>query len=91
VHLLTKFQSYATKVAGVCIMLAGLNKQAIIEKNYNHIYNHEMAHKTAGGQYAGSISIERDSNGIPVSGHVPIQMPVLDKKIRSIQLITQIR
>ena len=60
-------------------MLAGLNKQALIEKNYNHIYNHEMAHKTAGGQYAGAISIERNSDGIPVSGHVPIQMPVLNR------------
>ena len=57
----------------------GLTKQELVNKNYNHIYNHEMAHKSAGGQYAGAISIERDANGIPVSGHVPITMPVLDK------------
>lgn len=39
-----------------------------------------MAHKSAGGQFAGAISIERNSEGIPVSGHVPIQMPILNKK-----------
>lgn len=39
-----------------------------------------MAHKIAGGSFAGSISVQKDSNGIPVSGHVPIQMPILDKK-----------
>lgn len=58
---------------------AGLSKQDVISRNYNHIYNHEAAHKAAGGQYAGAISIEKDENGIPVSGHVPIQMPALDK------------
>ena len=52
----------------------------LIQERYNHIYNHEMAHKIAGGSFAGSISVEKDSNGIPVSGHVPIQMPILDKK-----------
>lgn len=61
-------------------MISGLNKQDLIRKNYNEIYAHEMAHKSAGGQYAGAISIERNSEGIPVSGHVPIQMPVLDEK-----------
>lgn len=58
----------------------GLTKQELINRNYNHIYSHEAAHKAAGGQYAGAISIERNSDGIPVSGHVPIQMPVLDEK-----------
>ena len=61
------------------ILYNGLTKQELINKNYNHIYNHEMAHKMAGGSFAGSISIERDANGIPVSGHVPIAMPVLDR------------
>ncbi|MGN0030519.1 MAG: putative metalloprotease CJM1_0395 family protein [Candidatus Gastranaerophilaceae bacterium] len=56
-----------------------LTKQDVINRNYNHIYAHEMAHKTAGGVYAGAISIERNAQGIPVSGHVPIQMPTLDK------------
>ena len=28
----------------------------------------------------GNIVIENDSNGIPIGGHVPIQMPTLDKK-----------
>ena len=57
----------------------GISKQDLIRKNYNKIYAHEMAHKSAGGTFAGEISIERNSEGIPVSGHVPIQMPVLDK------------
>ena len=57
----------------------GLSKQDVITRNYNHIYSHEMAHKAAGGSFAGNISIERNSEGIPVSGHVPIKMPVLDK------------
>ena len=61
------------------ILYNSLSKQELINKNYNHIYNHEMAHETAGGQFAGAISIERDADGIPVSGHVPIAMPVLDK------------
>lgn len=61
------------------ILYNGLSKQELINRNYNHIYNHELAHKSAGGQFAGAISIERDANGIPVSGHVPIAMPVLDK------------
>ena len=60
-------------------MMAGLSKQELINKNYNHIYAHEMAHKMAGGTFAGNISIERNAEGIPVSGHVPIKMPVLDK------------
>ena len=61
------------------LLYNGMSKQELINRNYNHIYNHEMAHKLAGGQFAGAISIERDENGIPVSGHVPITMPVLDK------------
>ena len=57
----------------------GISKQDLIRKNYNEIYAHEMAHKAAGGAFAGAISIERNSEGIPISGHVPIQMPVLDR------------
>lgn len=53
-------------------------KQALIEKNYNHIYNHELAHKMAGGSLAGDIVIERNSEGIPVAGHVSIKMPALN-------------
>ncbi len=51
----------------------------LIQRNYNHIYAHELAHKSAGGSFAGAISIGKNADGIPVSGHVPIQMPVLDK------------
>lgn len=61
-------------------MINTLAKQDIINRNYNHIYAHEMAHKTAGGSFAGAISIERNAEGIPVSGHVPIQMPTLNRK-----------
>lgn len=53
-------------------------KQALINKNYNEIYSHEMAHKSAGGALAGSIVIEKNSEGIPVGGHVDIKMPALD-------------
>ena len=60
-------------------MMTGLSKQELINRNYNHIYAHEMAHKAAAGSFAGNISIERNAEGIPVSGHVPIRMPVLDK------------
>ncbi len=58
---------------------SGLSKQELITRNYNHIYAHEMAHKIAGGSFAGNITIERNSEGIPVSGFVPIKMPVLNK------------
>ncbi len=61
-------------------MINSVTKQDIINRNYNHIYAHEMAHKTAGGSFAGAISIERNADGIPISGHVPIQMPTLDRK-----------
>lgn len=60
--------------------ISKLAKQDLINKNYNHIYNHEMAHKMAGGQFAGAISIERNAEGIPISGHVPIKMPTLNRK-----------
>ena len=56
------------------------SKQNLINRNYAHIYSHEMAHKLAGGKYAGAISIERNSDGIPIAGHVPIQMPTLNRE-----------
>ncbi len=54
-------------------------KHQLIREQYNKIYSHELAHKTAGGSLAGSIVIDKNSDGIPVSGHVAIKMPVLDK------------
>ena len=54
-------------------------KQALIRKNYNEIYTHELAHKQAGGSLAGNIVIEKNSEGIPVGGHVSIRMPSIDK------------
>ena len=61
------------------MIVGSVLKQDLIRQNYNHIYAHEMAHKAAGGIYAGAISIEKNSEGIPVSGHVPIRMPVLNR------------
>ncbi len=55
-------------------------KQNIIKKRYDEIYAHEQAHKSAAGSLGGPIVIDKDSNGIPVGGHVNIKMPVLDKK-----------
>ncbi len=54
-------------------------RQDMISKRYNEIYAHELAHKSAGGSLAGGIVIERDANGIPIGGHVPIKMPSLNK------------
>lgn len=54
-------------------------RQEIINQRYNEIYSHELAHQRAGGSLAGAIVIERDANGIPMGGHVPIKMPALDK------------
>ena len=54
-------------------------KQNLINKNYNEIHAHEAAHKRAGGSLAGPIVIEKNSEGIPVGGHVSIKMPSLDK------------
>ena len=51
----------------------------MINKNYNEIYNHELAHKAAGGSLAGSIVIEKNADGIPIGGHVNIKMPSLDR------------
>lgn len=54
-------------------------RQDLISQRYNEIYAHELAHKSAGGNLAGGIVIERDANGVPVGGHVPIKMPSLNK------------
>ena len=59
-------------------MFRNLQQQAI-QQQYNEIYAHELAHKNAAGSLAGAIVIEKDANGIPVGGHVSIQMPTLDK------------
>lgn len=55
-------------------------RQEFIKKRYDDIYAHELAHKNVAGAFGGDIVIEKDSNGIPVGGHVSIKMPVLDKK-----------
>ena len=55
-------------------------RQSMIKQRHNEIYAHELAHKNAAGSLGGSIVIEKDANGIPVGGHVNIQMPILNKK-----------
>lgn len=54
-------------------------KQRAVKQRYNEIYAHELAHKNAAGSLAGAIVIEKDSNGIPIGGHVDIRMPTLDR------------
>ncbi len=54
-------------------------KQALISKNYREIYAHEAAHKAAAGSLGGPIVVEKNSDGIPVAGHVDIKMPKLNK------------
>jgi hypothetical protein len=49
--------------------------EAYKEQTNNHIMQHEQAHKTAGGALAGSIVIEKNSDGVAYAGHVPIQIP----------------
>lgn len=53
-------------------------KQNLIKQRYDEIYAHELAHKQAAGSFGGSIVIEKDGNGVPVGGHVAIQMPELN-------------
>ena len=53
-------------------------RDALIKKNYDEIYAHELAHKRAGGELAGEIVIERNADGIPFAGHVDIKMPSLN-------------
>lgn len=53
-------------------------KDILIKKNYDEIYSHELAHKLAGGSLAGQIVIEKNSQGIPIAGHVDIKMPTLN-------------
>ena len=55
-------------------------KQALIKKNYNEIYAHELAHKNAAGSLGGAIVIEKNSEGIPIGGHVSIKIPKLNRK-----------
>ncbi len=49
------------------------------KENYSRIYAHEAAHKAAAGSLGGPIVIEYNPQGIPVSGHVSIKIPVLNK------------
>ncbi len=51
---------------------------ALRSEREREIGAHEAAHASAAGIYGGGIVIERDSNGIPIGGHVPINIPPLD-------------
>ena len=53
-------------------------RQQAINNQYREIYSHELAHKHAAGSLAGSIVIEKNAQGLPVGGHVSIQMPKLN-------------
>lgn len=55
-------------------------KQNLIKQRHDEIYAHELAHKNAAGSLGGNIVIEKNSEGIPVGGHVAIKMPSLDPK-----------
>ena len=55
-------------------------QKSLIKKNYREIYAHELAHKHAAGTLAGPIVIEKNSEGIPIGGHVDIKMPSLNKE-----------
>ena len=61
-------------------LLSQNQKQNVIRSQYNKIYAHELAHKRAGGALAGGIVIENNAQGIPVAGHVSIQMPKLNEE-----------
>ncbi len=54
-------------------------QQSLVKKSLSDIYNHERAHKAAGGSLTGPIVIDWQ-NGIPVGGHVSISMPKLNPK-----------
>ena len=53
--------------------------EAYKRQQYSKIYHHELAHKTAGGNLAGPIVIEEDKDGVPVAGHVDIELPRVNK------------
>ena len=74
------FMGYRSNMDNMTITtFRSLERQAITQR-YNEIYAHELAHKNSAGSLAGPIVIEKDSNGIPVGGHVSIQMPKLDSE-----------
>ena len=73
-----RFRNLYSDFAGQQAKQNNQQKQDLINRNYNEIYAHEQAHKSAGGALAGNIVIEKNADGIPVGGHVPIKMPALD-------------
>ena len=59
--------------------ISAQNFDAYKRQQYSKIYHHELAHKTAGGDLAGPIVIEKDKDGVPVAGHVNIKLPQVDE------------
>ena len=49
------------------------------KENYSRIYSNEAAHKAEAGSLGGPIAIEYNPKGIPVSGHVSISIPAVNK------------
>lgn len=49
------------------------------QKRYDHVYAHELAHKSKAGALGGGIVIERNGDGLVTGGHVNIKMPGLNK------------
>jgi len=60
------------------------NKKAAIEKEnqtrHADVYHHELMHQRAAGSFGGAINIDKNSDGLIIGGHVPIQMPTMDLK-----------
>lgn len=54
-----------------------LNK--IKQESLSHIMAHEQAHQSTAGSFGGAIHIDFDQNGVAIGGHVPINMPGLDR------------
>lgn len=54
--------------------------EAFKQQQYDEIFQHESAHQSAAGAFGGGINIEYGANGIPVGGHVDVQMPSLDSE-----------
>ncbi|MDX2085444.1 MAG: putative metalloprotease CJM1_0395 family protein [Candidatus Melainabacteria bacterium] len=49
------------------------------QQSYQHIMGHEMAHASSAGRFGGGIHIDYDGDGVAVAGHVPIQIPGINR------------
>lgn len=77
------FQRSGEKEGTTFFMYKGrkLSKEDAQRKSHSDVEKHEAAHLAKAGKYATTgICIDKDSNGIAVSGHVGVSMPKLDKR-----------